>query len=1848
MLRSRLFLLPAAAAFVMVFAWLFWPKSQSLDSRYLQFDERFSPYISAYTNGEVSRASAIRIRFAEEVVGDDMIGQPLPSSPFHFSPAIKGNAIWEDRRTLIFRPEENLPTGEAFAAEVSLKNLLPNLPKDLNTFPFSFGTPAQQFKVELTSNESYGEAGMAWQKVSGVVKTTDVEEIHNIEAILKAKLPNNKGTFRWESTSDGKEFHFVVDSLPRGDADYSVELAWNGKSLNVENKGTETILIPAKGAFRHLHTYTYGEPEAYLVLEFSEPVARQDLGGLIQLDQNHTKLRFTIDGNRIKVFPDSRLTGSHTLTLNPGIQSTEGIALTQPLRESVVFSETMPEVRLIGEGVIIPNAEKLPFIFESIGLKSIDIRVIKIFEKNIPQFLQVNRLSGSQQLKRVGQPVIQKSIQLDKTPDLDLNTWTRHSLDLAELIHPDPGAIYEIAIGFRKSYAYFRCSTEEEEEAERAMIELDDDWYTFSESSDYSYWDYWYGDYDDRDNPCKSAYYNSERVVRRNIMASDLGIIAKRDDEQLFVSVTNLQTTNPIKGVDLEWYDYQNQLMYSSRTDEQGWARIKSDKNHPPFLLVAKQGKQRGYLRLDDGSALSMSRFDTQGQTYTKGVKGFLYGERGVWRPGDPMYLTFILQDEAKAIPADHPVTLELTDPRGQLVNRQVLTNGQQGFYHFLTKTDPAAPTGNYTARVRVGGSTFEKRIKVETVIPNRMKLGLDFGSALLSSTSTPSGTLSARWLHGAIARNLKADVSVTLRTGSTSFPRFSDYNFVDPAISFSSEEITVFEGKLNEEGLATISPKIKIESDAPGMLNASFVAKVYEPGGAFSVDRFTVPFSPYPVYVGVKTPAGDVARGMLLTDIDHNIDIVTVDEKGNPVNSKVEVTLYKLGWRWWWDQSADNIGVYNGRVSADEIASGSVSTVNGKGVWKMNVAYPEWGRYLVRVKDDQGHASGKIIYIDWPGWAGRAKEGQDGGASMLDFSADKETYDVGDSITLNIPTGNAGRALVTIEAGNEILEAYWVNAKTGTTRFTFAATPKMAPTVYAHVTLLQPHAQTANDLPIRLYGVVPLKIEDPQTHLRPQLAMPSSIRPETDFSLKISEADGKPMTYTVAIVDEGLLGLTRFETPSPWHTFYQREALSVKTWDLFDQVLGAYGGEIKSLLSIGGGADAGPPPGQKAERFKPVVMYLGPFTLKAGETKTHSLHMPNYIGEVRTMVVAGTPEGAYGSTEKSTPVKQPLMVLGTLPRVLGPGETVRLPVTLFAMEDNIKDVKVEVKTGRRMLVNGSPRQTVSFAQTGEKMTTFELAVLSSLGVDHVTITATSGGETAVYETDIEVRAPNPRVTDVTSAAMDPSGSWSQDISPVGMRGTNHGILEVSAIPPLNLGKRLEYLLRYPFGCIEQTTSSVFPLVHIPKLMEVTTGQQVAIDDKIKKAIDRLKLFQLSNGGLAYWPGSGEASEWGSNYAGHFMVEAEKIGYRIPETLMNGWKRFQRDRARDWSAGDRAEQLTQGYRLYLLSLVGAPEIGAMNRFRNYSDLEPVAKWYLAAAYQMAGRANIATELTSNLSMNVSPYSELGGTYGSSWRDQAIVLEVLTRMDQRAKAKPLVDLISGQLSSKEWMSTQTTAYCLVAMARFVGTSDTKSDMQFSYRVNGGEWKKVSQTTPIWQEELADVTKGSIEFRNQSEAVLFSRIVLDGIPERGDTTNASNGLKMKVSYLDLNDQSINPASLEQGSNFVVQVSVTNTGIRDYEELALTQIFPSGWEILNSRLDERETGGDKPEYQDQRDDRVFSFFDLGRGQTKTFRLYLNSSYLGKFYLPTVTVEAMYDNAINARQRGQWVEVINAGAGG
>ncbi len=353
-----------------------------------------------------------------------------------------------------------------------------------------------------------------------------------------------------------------------------------------------------------------------------------------------------------------------------------------------------------------------------------------------------------------------------------------------------------------------------------------------------------------------------------------------------------------------------------------------------------------------------------------------------------------------------------------------------------------------------------------------------------------------------------------------------------------------------------------------------------------------------------------------------------------------------------------------------------------------------------------------------------------------------------------------------------------------------------MTPNVYVHVSYLQTYKHKDNDLPARLYGILPIKVENKQSHLHPRLVVKDEIRPDKRELVQVKEKYGRPMTYTLAVVDEGLLDLTHFKTPDLWSHFYQKQGLGVRTWDLYDEVMGGYAGKYGNVLSVGGDESGGVDESvHKANRFKPAVKFLGPFKLKQGQTARHCIEMGAYIGAVRMMVIARK-DDAYGKTEKSVKVKKPIMILPTMPRVLSPGEVVQIPVTVFSLEEGQKSVKVDIKTKGGLRLVGANSKTIEFSKSGDETIYFLAEVAEEVGVVKVVTTASHNKERASKTIDIAIRTPNPSVTDVIDLVVQSGETKSSEVMLSGLDGTNTCALEVSALPPLNLQSRLNQLLQ--------------------------------------------------------------------------------------------------------------------------------------------------------------------------------------------------------------------------------------------------------------------------------------------------------------------------------------------------------------------------------------------------------------------------------------------------------------------
>ena len=1828
----------------------------------------YAPYVNAYTGGVISQNSTIRIELTHDQPMVDMNNE-LKSNPFSFSPSLKGKAYWVSNNTIEFVPEEGtLKPGTLYEGTFRLGDFI-EVDKKLKEFNFSFRVQERNFTLQL---ESLPITATQPNEINmkGEIRFSDVVKKEEVEKMLTASDGKKSYPVEVTATDNLTRYQFNIKQILRETDDYPLTITANGNPAGIDRKQSEEVLIPAKDCFRFMSAERIEQPENGIEIVFSAPLSTtQDLKGLIEIPEISSSI-FQISENRVFIYFEANTRNKLTLNIHEGVKDSQGKAL--GTSHTISFSEVSlkPQVEMSTTAAILPDSKSLIIPFRAVNLYAVDLSVIRIFENNVLMFMQTNSLASANELRRSGRLVYKKTLWLAKDATKDIHHWGDYSIDLAGLIHQEPGAIYRVILSFRQEYSAYPCGGSENQDRKFADSSTSDGLTKVSGSvlseEDEAIWNtpeayYYYNGgtmdwsvyrWTERDNPCHPSYYmNSDRIAACNVFASNLGMIVKRNSlNKLWIAVSNILDTKPIGKAQVTAYNFQLQPIGKGETNGEGFVEITP--NGVPFIIVAESEKQKAYVRVVDGEEQSVSRFDVGGKDIQKGLKGFIYGERGVWRPGDTLHISFILEDREKRIPDKHPVALEIYNPRGQFYTKMISTQGMNGFYTFDVPTQATDPTGLWNAYIKVGGTTFHKGLRIETIKPNRLKINLSLPKVLQATDKNFYAPLTSTWLTGATASKLKAKVEMSLSKVNTQFKNYGQYIFNNPATDFTTIKTDIFDGTLDAEGKANVTLKVPTATEAPGMLNATFTTRVFEPGGDASIYTQTIPFSPFTSYVGINLnqPKGKYIE----TDKDHVFDIVTVNTQGQLVNSSnLEYKIYRIGWSWWWENSGESFGTYINNSSITPVASGNLQTRGGKASFKFRIDYPSWGRYLVYVKDkESGHATGGTVYVDWPEWRGRSSKTDPSGIKMLAFSLDKDSYEIGETATAIIPAAAGGRALVSIENGSTVLRQEWIEVSNGgDTKYTFKITPEMTPNVYLHISLLQPHAQTVNDLPIRMYGVVPVFVTNSQTVLQPQIQMPEVLRPETNFNVTVSEKTGKPMTYTLAIVDDGLLDLTNFKTPDPWNDFYSREALGIRTWDMYDNVLGASAGSYSSLFSTGGDATL-KPADAKANRFKPVVKFIGPFYLGKGKSQTHTLKLPMYVGSVRAMVVAGQ-EGAYGNAEKTAFVRTPLMMLSTLPRVLSIQEEITVPVNIFAMENQVKNVTVSLQaSGGGVQIVGASQQSLKFSQPGDQLVFFTLKTGSKTGKATIHLTANGGGQQTKETIEIEVRNPNPVVTLRNSQWVEAGQSKELSYNLSSSSANNQIKLEVSRIPSVDISRRFDFLYNYQHHCTEQLTSKALPLLFVGQFKTIDKIEAEKIKTNVQEAIRQIYGRQLPNGGFVYWPGNAVADEWISSYAGMFLTLAQEKGYAVHSNVLNKWKRFQRAAAQNWRMPQDASgwqqwqsELQQAFRLYTLALAGAPEYGAMNRMKEQAGLSIQAKWRLAATYALTGKMKPAEELVYNAETTVSPYSSMNQIYGSSDRDEAMILETLTLMNRERDALQQAKVVSKNLSQEEWFSTQSTAFALMAMGRLA--EKLSGTLDFVWTWNDKQQPAVKSAKAVFEKEIATTPKsGMIAVKNQGKGAL-SVDLITRTQLLNDTLPAiSDNLRMDIRYANLNGTPISVNDIIQGTDFMAITSISNiSGTSDYTNLALTHIIPSGWEIYNERMVAPETESvaadgsgksvSKYNYLDIRDDRVLTYFNLRRGETKVFTVRLQATYAGNFILPAVQCEAMYDVNVQARSK-------------
>ncbi|MEL7221840.1 MAG: MG2 domain-containing protein, partial [Bacteroidota bacterium] len=678
-------------------------------------------YILAYDEGVIGRKDAINIQFAGLVVEAEKIGTTAAGKTFTISPSVAGQWEWIDRQQVKFTPDKPLDFSTKYIVSTKLTDLFINVPPEAAVFEFGVQTRDPFLSIKTDGLSTPDVQQREKQVLKGKLKTSDFIAQSTAKDMLSVRQDGKELPITWSANAAGMEYTFTVSNIARSTKASAVLVNWNGSTMGAEQKGTTTVEVPALGDFKVDDVQTFGGSNPHVSIHFSDPLDEgQQFDGLVSIDNHSGSLNYQARGHFLEVYLNENIVGDNKVKVFAGIKNLYKDPMPKASFWDVNFTTVDPEVRLLGHGNILPSSGQLVFPFEAKGLHTVEVEVFKIFSNNILQFMQTNSFDGRDEMKRVGKIIYRGAVKLEEiSPDANQLSWSSYALDLKELFAADAKAIYQIRIGFRPTHSVSSCGSSQDfefvDERWNRSEDLLDSWYGIEG---------YYEDYrwDQRDDPCYPAYYNSDRFIFRNVLTSNIGLLAKvGTDNHYHAAVSDLRTTKPLAGVTLKYYDFQQQLLTSTTSDANGFAVVQLEER--PFFVLAETENDQAYLRLQDAEALSLSRFDVAGTNTKEGLKGFIYGERGVWRPGDSLFLNFVLEDEKGLLPPDYPIALELRDARGQLVeNRKgILPEGL--IYPLHLSTQQGAPTGLWEVKVRVGNAQFKKNIRLETVKPNRIKM---------------------------------------------------------------------------------------------------------------------------------------------------------------------------------------------------------------------------------------------------------------------------------------------------------------------------------------------------------------------------------------------------------------------------------------------------------------------------------------------------------------------------------------------------------------------------------------------------------------------------------------------------------------------------------------------------------------------------------------------------------------------------------------------------------------------------------------------------------------------------------------------------------------------------------------------------------------------------------------------------------------------------------------------------------------------------------------------------------------------------------------------------------------------
>lgn len=1747
---------------------------------------------------EVEQQQNLQFTFNKDLYPDSLLQQWDSLSYVEFQPAVKGMYRWNSSSELQFSPASGFLPGTEYTATIT-RQIMSRSRKQYKLGEktrFKFHTaPLHVAGTHL----SYARG----QNGSNVMTQLDLDFNYDVkvtDAASRLRLTSNGQPVSFNAINGGSGKTVTIQFLPLTGEDKAVpikvEVAKGVPIAAGTYASAADTSISAEVPSRYTLSITgiasqHSGTEAVVTLSTSQPVNEEGLKNYISLEPAVAFDVQAVEGGITLTSTEMKPDQTYQITVARGLEGQFHGKMKSDYSEQVSFGKIAPSINFVNtKGMYLSSRGYKNLALNIVNVPKVEVTVVKVYENNLNHFMRRGSSSDygySEEDEGGGSYEVYQTANMGDTIfHQDYETNKLPGLNAARVLHLD----------FQDKIKNYNGV------------------YVITVSSKDHYW-----------------------VQQSKVLSiSDIAMIVKEEQDNIYVFANSIRDTKPLTGVKITFISTNNQQLYTATTNSEGMATFNDiSKQSPGFhvgLITAKKDDEFSFVWLD-GSRIETSRFDVGGRMpNVTGLNAMIYAERNLYRPGEVAHVSTVVRDEGWNNPGEIPVKLRLVMPNGKEFGTMRKILNSEGSCETMFPVPATALTGTYTLEVYSGNDVLLNSypISIEEFVPDRLKASVKIDKPEYNLGDSVQVTMQADNLFGTPAMNRNWECEMNLEKQSFSSDKYDDYSFnIVRDFSFSSQ---LQNGTTNEQGGAHATFGISPDYAEAGLIKGSIMATVFDETGrpVHRYEHFKV-FT-QPSFIGIKGGYYDYVS----TRAPMRIPLIALDKNGSPQNGvSVQVTVIKKEWNTVIEQSGDHYRYVSHETK--KVVAQQALRISGENTFYTYVPMLS-GSYEVHVAlpGKEGYVS-KSFYA-WGYSDSQYTSFEVNNEGNVEIKPDKEKYNQGDNVNLLFTTPFEGRMLVTVER-NKLLKHFYVETNNKSASLSFKADELCVPNVYITATLFRPMDGT--DMPLTVaHGFRNITVENVKNHLPVNVTVADKSRSKKKQVITVKTAPGAYVT--IAAVDEGILQMKNYETPDPYKYFYQKVALSLNSYDIYPWLLP----EIKTTRSSTGG-DAADAQNQLrvnptfVNRIKLVSFWSGIVQADGSGTVRYTIDVPQFSGDIRVMAFAYKGKG-FGGADQHMKVADPVVISTALPRVLSPKDQVIMPVMLSNTTPKNVPATITVTLAGPLGMVGNASQQVNIPANREARAVFNVAALNAIGAGKVTVSVKTPEETFVNETEIGVRPPA-SLQKITGSGTASAANVAQ-LSFVSkfLPGTANGKLILGKSPLVPFTKNMEYLVRYPYGCVEQTTSAAFPQLYYADLVKGITGANASDPNpsyNVQQAILKLQSMQLSNGALTYWPsGSGE-SWWGSIYATHFLLEAKKAGYEVNARTVDHLLQYLRFRLQKreteilyYNQNLKKEIAAKevAYSLYVLALAGQPQIATMNYYKGNPNMLAIdSKYLLAAAYGLSGQPQQARQVLPSSFAGEKANKAFGGSFYSYIRDASISLNALVDIDPgNAQVPVLSRMVSSMLSSQSYLNTQENVWGILALGKIARANNASNATATLY---SGSKMILTSNGPTVSMGLKDYINQPLQLQVKGKGNYYYFWETSGITADGSYKEEDSYLQVRRTYYNRDGQPIAGNTFKQNDLIVIKLTLVTQFNTPVENVVVTDMLPAGFEIENTRLTDmpqmkwiKEEA--TPDYIDYRDDRI-NLFTTANGTAKSFYYMVRAVSPGTYQLGPVQADAMYN---------------------